>query len=84
MKRLRDYLKYIKDSKVKYPLFLTALTGIANTIYRSKLRKDTETLKRDLIKVAGHLIPEKDISEMSRKELKNLNKILPPYMQKQT
>lgn len=80
MKRLGDYLK---DRKVKYPLFFTALSGIATTFYKLKSNKDTKRLKSDTSKIATPLIPEEDISKMSSKELKKLNKSLPPYMQKQ-
>ena len=67
----------------KYAVFLAGISGIGSAIYKIILDKNTKRLKRETSEVVSPLVPEEEISKMSRKELENLRKKLPPEKQYQ-
>ena len=75
---------YFKGGKVKkYAVFLAGVSGIGSAIYKIISDKNTKRLKRETSEVVSPLVPEEEISKMSRKELENLRETLPLYMQNQ-
>ena len=63
--------------------FLAGASGIGCVIYQLILNQNTKKLKSNLIEAAGHLVSEEYVSNMSRKELKEFRKKLPPEIRYQ-